>query len=503
MNDSLPPLITALLKPEHYPEPADRVELIQTHASWVLLAGEFVYKIKKPIDIPFLDYSTLARRRFCCQEELRLNCRFAPALYLGLVEITGTPEQPVLGMLDVDTESGFEYAVKMKRFDEAGRLDHVCKRGALTPDHITQLAAAIIGFHQTAAVVPSSSPLRALESIREPALENITALQGFLLAADDQQVLHGLLRWTQAEFARLWPLLLARKEAGHIRECHGDLHLGNLVLINGQVTLFDCIDFNEAFRWIDVASEIAFTYVDLLDHHRPGLASWLLNQWLSGTGDHSAVAVLRFYAVYRALVRAKVAAILAAQTQCDFTKARTYLVLAQALSAPSKPSLTITHGLSGCGKTTAARQRLFADTQGATLCIRSDVERKRLFGLAANAQSDSAVASGIYSVEANQLTYQRLLHLAEQLLTAGWSVIVDAAFLRRSERDIFFQLAEKLGVDFSILAPQADAEVLAARISHRLAHEQDASEATPGVLERQLGFIEVLSDVEKGFVIDG
>lgn len=501
MTHALPPLIAALLNPALYPEPAAQVELIETHASWVLVAGDFVYKIKKPINIPFVDYSTLARRRFCCLEELRLNRRYAPELYLGLVEISGAPGAPVLGALNADTGSGFEYAVKMKRFEEAGRLDHLSRNGKLTPEHIAGLVAAVIHFHNSAAVAPVNSPFGGLESVGAPALENITALQSMMADAGDQQRLASLLSWTQAVFARLSPLLMQRQAAGFIRECHGDLHLRNLVLIGERVTLFDCIEFNEEFRWIDVASEIAFTYVDLLDHRQPGLASWLLSQWLMGTGDYTAVPLLRFYAVYRALVRAKVAGILALQTQGDFTAARTYLTLAQQLTALARPSLSICHGLSGSGKTTAAKRRLLADAGGATLWVRSDVERKRLLGLAANAQTGSPLSGGIYSLEANQLTYQRLFELAEQMLADGWSVIVDAAFLRKAERDHFMQLAATQGRDFFILAPQASMAELTARIAQRLALEQDASEATLEVLQRQQAFIEPLTDDEKVYLV--
>lgn len=505
-----PPLIAALLEPARYPEPAAGVELVETHASWVLLAGDFAYKIKKPIKLPFLDYSSLARRRHFCEEELRLNRRFAPGLYLGLVEISGTTEQPQLGAPGLETGKAIEYALKMQRFDEAGRLDHLCSRGELTPEHIAQLVQAVVSLHRSAAVAPEAAPFGSLAAVQTPALDNIALLQTLLPDAADQPPLQRLLHWTQEESARLQPLLLARKAAGCIRECHGDLHLGNLVLINGRVTLFDCIDFNEQFRWIDPASEIAFTYIDLLDHAQPGLACWLLNLWLSATGDYEAVPLLRFYGVYRALVRAKVAAIRASQSQGEggsdalargaFVLARGYLALAQQLAAPPQARLIITHGLSGCGKSTAAKHWLLADPKGATLCLRSDVERKRLFGLAPGARSHDTLAGGIYTAEANQLTYQRLHQLAAQLLRAGWSVVVDAAFLRRTERADFAALATQLGVDFVILAPQADSDQLAARISHRLAYEQDASEATLAVLAQQQTFLEPLTERERSYL---
>ncbi len=501
MNRQLPTLISALLKPRCYAEPVSRVDLMDTHASWILLAGDYVYKIKKPITLPFLDYGTLEQRRLCCEAELRLNRRFAPELYLDVIAIIGTSTNPQLVSmgtpLNGDTGLVLEYAVKMRRFDEAGRLDHVCARGELTAVHIVKLANAIVAFHRIAEVVPDDVRFGTPPEVLAPALENFDELRSLLPHGKHDLRFNALEEWTRAEFTRLTPRFVARREVGYVRECHGDLHLGNLVLIEDRVTLFDCIEFSESFRWIDVASEIAFTYVDLLDHGQPGLAGLLLNEWLSGTGDYDAVSVLRFYAVYRALVRAKVAAITAAESGSDFVYSEAYLALAQKLVAPVRPSLTITHGPAGCGKTTVAQKYILLDPAGTTLRLRSDVERKRLFGLVENASSGSPIDGGIYSAEANRLIYRRLSDLATQLLAAGWSVIVDAAFLKRAERVAFRNLANQAGVDFFILAPQADADTLKKRIRARLANAHDASEATVEVLAKQLNTLEPLDASEQ------
>ncbi len=507
-HPNLPPLINALLDPARYPDPAAGVEMMQTHISWVLLAGDFAYKIKKPLTLPFLDYGTLEQRRVCCEDELRLNRRFAPELYLDVVAIGGTPEQPTLGRLGQPvTGDAIEYALKMRRFDEAGRLDHVCARGELTNGHIRQLSDAVLAFHVAAAVAAPDTPFGAPAQVLAQALENFDELETLLKRPEDQRQLAALRAWTQASFARLQAQFGARKAQGFVRECHGDLHLGNLVLIDGHVTLFDCIEFNQALRWIDVASEIAFTYIDLLDHGHAGLAASLLNQWLSDTGDYAAATLLRFYAVYRALVRAKVAALRVAQDAGndagDYAAARAYLALAQRVANPDKACLTITHGLSGSGKSTVAMQRLLADPCGNTVRLRSDVERKRLFKLAAQESSASPLDGGIYHQDASKLTYQRLADLAAQLLAAGWSVIVDAAFLRRAERERFRALAEQAGVEFAILAPQATAQELASRIESRQAQGQDASEATLAVLEQQMGVIEALDAEELAMVLQG
>jgi hypothetical protein len=511
MPANRPPLIRALLDPDCSPLGAAPVELVETHASWVLLAGEFAWKIKKPIVLPFLDYGTIEKRRACCAEELRLNRRFAPQLYLDVVEFDGEP------------------AVKMRRFPEAARLDHVCKRGALTPAQLSGLAATLARFHAAAAVAAAASRFGTPTAVLAPALENVAELRALTMVRAEPEPsakpmvraepepgakprgrlvaeLDALEAWTRSESVRLEPAFVARKAAGCVRECHGDLHLGNMVLLGDAVVLFDCIEFNDDFRWIDVASEIGFTLVDLLDHGQPGLACWLLNEWLVETGDFAALKVLRFYMAYRALVRAKVAAIRACQQDAapaagppqggaiqaaDCPEVRDYLALAQRLAVPPAPSLFITHGLAGCGKTTASTARLLADRQAATIRLRSDVERKRLYGLAAQAASGSPLDGGIYTADAHARTYARLAELAASALADGWSVIVDAAFLRRAERDAFHALARRHGAAFAILAPPAPAAELARRIEARRAMG-DASEATLEVLERQRGYLEPL-----------
>lgn len=501
MHEPLPLIIKALLEPECYPHLVQHVELVETHISWLLLAGEFAYKIKKPITLPFLDYGTLVKRHACCDAELRLNRRFAPDIYLDVVAIVGTPENPRFGGNGDDEGTPIEFAVKMRRFDEAGRLDHVCARGELELTHISSLAGTIVTFHRNAAIADVTTRFGTPDEVMAPALENFKELHSLLSDKECRTKLDALLAWTRAEFNRLTPQFAARKAAGQIRECHGDLHLGNIVLIDGRVTLFDCIEFNEDLRWIDVASEISFTYIDLLDHQQPRLAGWFLNEWLRCSGDYDAMPLLRYYAVYRALVRAKVAAIRAGQNQGDISETRKYIMLAERLTSPPKPRLVITHGLSGCGKTTASTPLLLDDASGGTIRLRSDVERKRLFGLTATAKSHSALDGGIYTQAAHLRTYYRLHELAQGLLAAGWSVIVDAAFLKRAERSLFRALATQEGVEFRILAPQASPAQLRARVAARLKKEHDASEATLEVLEQQMAVIEPLDADERNYLL--
>lgn len=489
MDTALPPMIQALLSPSRYPAGVGRIELVQTHISWVLLAGDFAYKIKKPVKLPFLDFSTLAQRQRYCTDELRLNRRFAPDLYLDVVAIFNTPQDPQW----TGTGAPIEYAVRMRRFDEAGRLDRVCARGELLPEHLSDLAEILVAFHKAANVAPMASRFGSANSILQPTRDNFADLSRLLPGASLQVRLDALQAWTEAKFVQLAPLMAARKQHGRVRECHGDLHLGNLVLIKQRVQMFDCLEFNEDLRWIDVACELAFTYVDLLAHQQPGLANWFVNEVLSLSGDYEAAQVLGFYAVYRALVRAKVAALRAEQTGGDTQETLDYIALAERLLQAPALRLVITHGLSGCGKTMASNALLQSDANPATLRLRSDVERKRLFGLANTASSGSALDSGIYTPDAHARTYAHLHETAAGLLKAGWSVIVDAAFLGQAERESFRTLAYAMGAAFSILAPQATPAQLRERILARHALGRDASEATLDVLAQQMKTLEPLA----------
>ena len=488
MDQNLPPLIQALLEPQRYPDGTEHVELVQTHISWLLLAGAFAYKIKKPVHLSFLDFSTLAQRQLCCQEELRLNRRFASDIYLGVVGIFNTPQDPRFS----GPGPAIEYAVKMRRFDEAGRLDRVCDRGELQPRHLSDLADTLVAFHAAAAVAPLTSRFGSAEQVLAPMLQTFDNLLRLLPTSNMQTRLAALQSWTETQFKELRALLEARKRAGRVRECHGDLHLANLVLIDQKVRMFDCIEFSEYLRWIDVASEIAFSYVDLLAHGQPGLANWFVNEVLSRSGDYEAALVLRFYGVYRSLVRAKVAAIRIAQTQDDDGEVASYVALAERLMAPPPLRLVITHGLSGCGKTVASTALLQSDPQAATLRLRSDVQRKRLFTLSDTAPDGAGVNTGLYTPAASAATYSHLRELAALLLRAGWSVCVDATFLKRAERETFRRLARETGAAFSILAPQATPAQLRDRIQARMVLGQDASEATLDVLEQQLRTVEPL-----------
>ena len=484
-------LVDSLCAPRFFPR---KPKLEETHISWVLLTGHDAYKIKKAVNLGFLDFSTLELRHFFCSEELRLNRRLAPELYLGVVAISGTPEQPVLS-----GEPAIEFAVHMRRFAQTGLMDHMLEHGLVTPAHIDKLAIVIADFHKVLPPAAADSPYCAVTEIKTEALQNFEQLPQLLSAPDDLAMLEAVYSASELEFSACEPLFRLRAAAGCVRECHGDLHLGNIVVLDDVPTPFDCIEFSAELRWIDVISEISFTVMDLLHRGRPPLGWRLLNAYLENTGDYSGVGVLRFYLAYRAMVRAKIAAIRASQrgvakARHELKSCRSYLALAHDCLTRRRPALIITHGLPGCGKSTFAQIAL--ERLGA-IRIRSDVERKRLFGLAALADSNSQIDAGIYSEDATRRTYARLQELARIVIAAGFTIIVDAAFMLRAERAGFRALALELAVPFVIASLYTDAALLAARLALRSGRGTDASEADVSVMRKLLEFQEPLMDEEQ------
>lgn len=473
-------LVGALLDGRCFPHPAQTVRLVETHISWVLLAGRYAYKIKKALDLGFLDFTSLHARQFYCAEEIRLNRRLAPKIYLDVIAIGGSPDRPQFGV-----QPAIEYAVRMRRFATKNQLDALLARGQLTPHHMDQLAATLAAFHGSLSPAPPDSEFGAPATILHAAIQNFEQLLALPLEPGDCDAVNALRRDTEHAYATREKYFALRRDQGFVRECHGDLHLGNIVLLADEPVPFDGIDFNPALRWIDVIDEVAFLVMDLLHSRRADLACRFLNAWLEATGDYAGVAVLHFYLAYRAMVRAKVSAIRACQPGCKLrmqmqalAACRSYLALASACLPKPQPALIITHGLPGSGKSTfaqAALERLQA------IRIRSDVERKRLYGM--QPLDDSSARADIYTQDATQRTYARLHELAAALLGAGCVVIVDAAFLRQQERDQFRQLAQDMAVPFAIASMQASHATLSARVVQRRSAARDASEADLAVLQ--------------------
>ena len=459
-------------------------ELIETHLSWLLLAGDDAYKLKKPLTLDFVDFGGIEQRRAACEEELRINRRTAPELYLGVLPVTGTHGAPRLG----GPGTPIDWAVHMRRFPADALLAERAARGRLRPEHVDALAREIAAFQARADVAPPGSGHGDAAQLAALVQDNFKPLWALQRLSGEREQLLKLQQWTQTEGARLAPLMAARRTAGHVREGHGDLHLGNLLWLEGRPVLFDAIEFNPRLRWIDTACDIAFLFMDLHAHGAAPLAWRFLNAWLEQTGDYGAVARLPYDAVYRALVRAKVAALRA--PQCGDAAARAaaegeatrYVDLAGQLAAPRQPWLALTMGVSGSGKSSQTQALI---GQRGLVRVRADVERKRLFGLAPEASS-AHVPGGIYGEATSDRVFARLLDVARELLQAGQPVLVDATFIRRERRAPFIALAESLGVPWRILAFDAPESVLRERVRQREAAGGDASEAGEAVLASQL-----------------
>ncbi len=453
---------------------------IATHISWVLLSGDLAYKIKQPVRLPFVDYSTLEARRRFCEEEVRLNRRLAPSVYLGVSRITGTPTAP-----EIDGSGPvLDYAVRMRRFAAGALFSEQLAAGTLQPAQVDALAALMARFHQQA---PEAEPASGFGSVVARRAVALAALAGAAPVAGT--ALPSVREWLEHRSVELAPLWQARLQGGRIRECHGDLHLDNVVSLDGEVAAFDGIEFDAALRWIDVLDDLAFAVMDFTARGRPDFAFRLLNGWLDHSGDHAGVPTFTFAAVYRALVRAQVEH-LRGRDQAG----RRYFDAARWWARPMTPTLTITHGLPGSGKTFGS-QRLLERT--GAIRLRSDVERKRLHGLPMFADS-AAAGVDLYTATVTARTYAHLFATARRLLRAGWPVVLDAAFLRLDERAAARQLGQALGVPFAILHCEAPAGVLRERLAART---RDASEANVAVLEQLQAAAEPLTPQELACVL--
>jgi len=467
----------------------------ETHVSRVLVAGGQAFKFKKALKLPFLDATTLETRRFQCEEECRLNRRLAPGLYRGVAAVTGDPAHPALG----GSGEAIEYAVRMRAFEQQALWGVRVAQDLLDGGEVDRFAQVLARFHLDAPRAPAASAWGGAAHIAASfaaTLDDLAALAGAVHA----DRLAFLKRWEAQARAALDERFRRRKARGMIRECHGDLHCDNILTIDGGVQAFDCIEFSDSLRWIDVMDDLAFLHMDLACRGRADLAARLLSRYLEATGDYAGLAVMRYYRVHRALVRAKVMLLRAAQDgiapdareRCG-REGQAYLVFAQRCTRPGRAVVMATHGCSGSGKTTFCR--LLVEILGAVQ-LRSDVERKRLY-----AQARPTV---LYGMAATRRTYAVLADLATEVVAAGWPVVVDAACLAAAQRASFRALAADLAVPFFLFDMRAEPATMRARILARRREGRDASDADLAVLERQLAQDEGLAPAElrSAIVID-
>jgi aminoglycoside phosphotransferase family enzyme/predicted kinase len=488
---NLPPLIARLLDPAAYPHPTGGIRLVETHISWVILTGPFAYKIKKPVSLGFVDYSSLELRRRSCEGEVRVSGRFAPDLYVAAVPIANTTDAPLVGG---DGEP-LEWAVKLVQFDEADRLDARFDAGRLTAADCRTLGEAIAAVEERLPVARPGDPWGMADSLFAAAAVNLVAIRLHLPVATGR--VDVLERWLRERLARLGPTLLARQAAGRVRECHGDLHLANIVMHDGRMTPFDAIEFSDNLRWIDVANDVAFLTMDLASRGRPDLAAQVTSSWVEAADDHAALAAMPVYEAYRAIVRASIAAIRAGQG-CDASRAEAlrYLDLAERLTVRRERVMVVTSGVSGSGKSTVAAELI---GRLAAVRIRSDVERKRLAGMRPTERpADEATTAEVYSESCTRRVYERLALLAGVVLDGGSSVVVDAACTKRWQRDLLARVAADRGVPIIWIAFDLPAEAALARVAARQARGDDASDASADVVIRQAAVFEPPADDEAG-----
>jgi aminoglycoside phosphotransferase family enzyme/predicted kinase len=482
---ALPAHLRFLLDARAYPHPVRKVILVETHISWILLTGELAYKVKRPVRLPFVDLTSRERRQLLCNEEVRLNCRFAADIYIGVCNITADEQGARIGGVG----PVIDYAVKMRQFNRSEELDSLLISHRIQPAELEAFGIELAQVHAGLPVADEASPWARAPAVRATVLRNLEECieaAGPLIGAQRLRALRAVLE-QQLEAASSW--MRQRRACGKVRECHGDLHCSNVVRRESHLTPFDCLEFEPAFRWIDVADEVAFLLADLQALQRPAHMQAFLSGYLTASGDYHACRFLDLYAAHRSLVRAKVTALSVAKSDAATERAaaeacEVHLGCAQARLRRKRPILILMAGLSGSGKTWRANH--LAVPFGA-VHIRSDVERKRLAGLSATDRSQSAPGRGLYAPEVNARLHAHLLAAAESTLSGGFTTIVDATFSSRDDRRHFGELGKRLGVVVGLVHCRAPLDVLRSRVEARERAGADPSEAGLAVLDWQLG----------------
>jgi len=493
-KSTLPELIQQMLVPEFYPHPVTMpIELMQTHASYVLLTGDFVYKLKKPVNFGFLDYSTVAKRQHFCQEEIRLNQRGAKELYLAVLPVAKQGDKYHLG-------SGGEivdYAVKMVQFPQENLLSNMFESGTITTEDVEEMGRVVAGFHANAQTSEHISSFGRVEQIRQSIDDNYRQTEKYIERAQTQLQYTETKAYTDRFLVEHQQLFLDRITGGFIRECHGDLHLSNICRWHHQILLFDCIEFNEPFRFVDTMYDVAFAVMDLEARGRKDLANRFLNTYAEQTGDWAGLQVLPMYLSRQAYVRAKVTSFLlddpgvssedrsiAAQTAGDYYRQ------AWEYTRPRQGRIIMLSGLSGSGKSTLGKQ--IAQSVGG-VHLRSDAVRKHLGGIPLLSKGDDS----LYTPEMTAKTYQRVLALGAKLAAQGLTVILDAKYDRQSLRAAVVDLAADRGIPVQMIYCTAPADVLRDRLAHRTG---DIADATVDLLASQQAAWEDFTPAELVYV---
>ncbi|MEM1242339.1 MAG: AAA family ATPase [Cyanobacteria bacterium P01_H01_bin.26] len=491
VSQTLPPLIQQMLWSSFYPHwTIDTIELVQTHTAYVLLTGDYAYKIKKPVNYGFLNYSTLAKRKHCVEEELRLNQRTAQDIYLEAVPIYKEGETFSLS----GNKEPVEYAVKMNQFPTGSLFSDLLDQGQLTPELMQSLAHQVADFHRRTATNERIQSFGTIARLRQAFDENYAQSQAYIGHGQTQQQLQETQAYTDQAFTEWKKCFQNRIENNKIRECHGDLHLRNICLWQHRIFLFDCIEFNETFRYVDTMYDVAFTVMDCDARGRSDLGSTFLNTYLEDTGDWEGLEVLPLYLSRQAYVRAKVTSflldnptIVTDQAQKIQTQAKAYYTLAWLYTQRQSGRLILMSGLSGSGKSTVAQK--LARLIGA-IHIRSDAVRKHLGGIPLQQRGDAS----LYTPAMTQKTYERLCSLGIQLAKFGYTLILDAKYDRITIRKAVLNQAKAADIPVSILVCEAPLAILRQRLQQRTG---DIADATAELLTSQQATAETLTNGEK------
>jgi len=494
-GERLPSHIEALLSPSVYRHPVDRVELIQTHISYVFLAGDYVYKVKKPVDMGFLDYTTLEKRHFYCQEEVRLNRRLCSEVYLDVVTVSVQD-----GRVSLDGEGEVvDYAVKMKRLPEDRMMERLLLEGAVTGDMLQRLTGKLAAFHREAETGGYIDAFGSIETIAANWRENFEQAEPYigrtLSRRQWQSVRDYVERFLRDE---AW-LFEQRVREGRIRDCHGDLRT-NAVCFEDGICVFDCIEFNERFRYSDVASDVAFLAMDVDFRGYPALSDEMVGLYLAQSLDTTLALVLHFYKCYRAFVRGKVdgfqidqTEIPAEQREAAATASRSYFDLAEAYASHvASPALVTMVGVTGSGKSYLANA--LASRLGAVV-VSSDITRKRMAGIDPAQPQVEPLDQGIYSPQMTARTYDEMLRQAAPFLAKRKPVILDASYLRRQNRLDARVLAQRTGVRFLAVECLADESLVRERLQLRRSAVWSPSDGRWEVYQAQLERAEPLSEL--------
>lgn len=490
-----PGLIEQMQQPSFYPEGgADHITMVQTHVSYVFLTGDFAYKVKKAVNFGFLDFSSLEKRQHFCQEELRLNRQLSPELYLDVLPIT----QGDRGYELNGSGTVVEYAIKMRQFPAGSLLSEQQASGGLTPEDMVSLGKMVAQFHRQTHSDNQVRSYGTVAKIRQAIDENYAQTQGYIGRSQTQAQYDATKAFTDRFFADHEDWFQQRLDADKIRECHGDLHLGNMCRWGDRLYLFDRIEFNEPFRFVDTMYDIAFTVMDLEARGCFDLANRFLNTYIEQTGDYWGLRVLPLYLSRQAYVRAKVTSFLLDDPHIDAaTKEKAHTTAAayytQAWQYTDRPAgrLIIMVGVSGSGKSTVGQA--IAQRYGA-IHLRSDAVRKHLAGLPLDQRGDQS----LYSQEMSDRTYQQLGDLGIALARQGWTVVLDAKYDRRDRRAPMIAAAEAAHIPYTFVHCTAPTEQIAAWLQER---QGDVSDATAELLPNQIAQFDPPTPEEKDRVI--